>query len=384
MKVYHETFGTGKVLSSTETLDESGSIVSADVMFEHGIEVELPIFEVTYSAKKAAAGEDIGKPGKEFKKIAAKAASKYGSKAAGGRVAGAILKKLRSEEVEQVDEATKGEAKVNASIQKMMKKTQKEKVGTDETRSNLQWPLHKIKSDSHDEDDDRVKELHLIRAKDKHAAVAKVQLALSKAGHSINSVKHAGMVKEEVEDLDEGGIETPKKNQLYQYTTPKTNWTDYVKDPEKRAAAKALEDKEREGAKLRAKANRAAKLQAKANRKPKVQEEVEDLDEKLIGKQHKIDANKNGKIDAEDFKKLRKEDSDCSDDDKKSKKSKKDYEDVSSDNTDKDMSESTVVKMTPDSAAIRMPVVENTIRSILSQSRNLRQEAKIAEFKSRK
>lgn len=38
---------------------------------------------------------------------------------------------------------------------------------------------------------------------------------------------------------------------------------------------------------------------------PSTNEEVEDLDEKLIGKQHKIDANKNGRLDAHDFKLLR-------------------------------------------------------------------------------
>lgn len=48
-----------------------------------------------YSAKKAAAGKDIGKPGKNFGKIAAKAAEEYGSKAAGERVAGAVLAKMR-------------------------------------------------------------------------------------------------------------------------------------------------------------------------------------------------------------------------------------------------------------------------------------------------
>lgn len=48
-----------------------------------------------YSAKKAVKGADLGKPGKNFSKIAASAGAKYGSKAAGQRVAGAILKNLR-------------------------------------------------------------------------------------------------------------------------------------------------------------------------------------------------------------------------------------------------------------------------------------------------
>lgn len=50
----------------------------------------------SYSAKAARAGKDIGKKGKNFSKIASKAAKKYGSKAAGERVAGAVLAKLRA------------------------------------------------------------------------------------------------------------------------------------------------------------------------------------------------------------------------------------------------------------------------------------------------
>ena len=48
-----------------------------------------------YSAKKARAGKDIGKPGKNFKKISKDAAKRYGSKEAGDKVAGAILAKMR-------------------------------------------------------------------------------------------------------------------------------------------------------------------------------------------------------------------------------------------------------------------------------------------------
>jgi hypothetical protein len=49
----------------------------------------------SYSAKQAKKGKDIGKPGKNFAKIEKKAAKKYGSKEAGAKVAGAVLKKLR-------------------------------------------------------------------------------------------------------------------------------------------------------------------------------------------------------------------------------------------------------------------------------------------------
>lgn len=48
-----------------------------------------------YSAKRARAGQDIGKPGKNFSKIAQQAGEKYGSKQRGEKVAGAVLAKLR-------------------------------------------------------------------------------------------------------------------------------------------------------------------------------------------------------------------------------------------------------------------------------------------------
>ena len=52
----------------------------------------------SYSAKAARAGKDIGKPGKQFSKIAKSAGEKYGSKERGEKVAGAVLKKLRAKE----------------------------------------------------------------------------------------------------------------------------------------------------------------------------------------------------------------------------------------------------------------------------------------------
>jgi hypothetical protein len=51
-----------------------------------------------YSAKKARAGKDIGKPGKMFSKIAKSAGKEYGSKERGEKVAGAVLAKLRAKE----------------------------------------------------------------------------------------------------------------------------------------------------------------------------------------------------------------------------------------------------------------------------------------------
>ena len=65
---------------------------------------EGAVAEASYSAKAARAGKDIGKPGKNFEKIAKSAGERYGSKAAGERVAGAVLNKLRGKNESQLDE----------------------------------------------------------------------------------------------------------------------------------------------------------------------------------------------------------------------------------------------------------------------------------------
>jgi hypothetical protein len=70
----------------------------------------MDVAEAGYSAKAARAGKDIGKPGKNFAKIAKSAGAKYGSKAAGERVAGAVLNKLRhpKEDIENEGNAFTG------------------------------------------------------------------------------------------------------------------------------------------------------------------------------------------------------------------------------------------------------------------------------------
>jgi len=68
------------------------------------------VAETGYSAKAGRAGKDLGKPGKNFAKIAKGAAERYGSKAAGERVAGAVLNKLRhpKEDIENEGNAFTG------------------------------------------------------------------------------------------------------------------------------------------------------------------------------------------------------------------------------------------------------------------------------------
>jgi hypothetical protein len=47
------------------------------------------------AAKKAIKGKDMGKKGKNFNKIAAKAGKEYGSAKAGKNVAGSMFQKMR-------------------------------------------------------------------------------------------------------------------------------------------------------------------------------------------------------------------------------------------------------------------------------------------------
>lgn len=49
------------------------------------------------AAKEAHSGKDMGKEGKNFKKVEAAGAKEYGSKAAGERVAGSVFQKLRKQ-----------------------------------------------------------------------------------------------------------------------------------------------------------------------------------------------------------------------------------------------------------------------------------------------
>jgi hypothetical protein len=78
--------------------------------------------EVSYSAKAARAGKDIGKPGKAFAKIAKSAGERYGSKERGEKVAGAVLKKLRANEGEGcMDEVAPPGAKAERMVKHIKK-----------------------------------------------------------------------------------------------------------------------------------------------------------------------------------------------------------------------------------------------------------------------
>ena len=82
----------------------AGTKNGKDECVKAGVEYEgeEDLAEASYSAKAARAGKDIGKPGKNFSKIAKSAGEKYGSEEKGKKVAGAVLAKLRKEGMDPV------------------------------------------------------------------------------------------------------------------------------------------------------------------------------------------------------------------------------------------------------------------------------------------
>ena len=90
-------YGT-KTEKSKKTMRHIGISRATEKLAKEEVELD----EASYSAKAARAGEDIGKPGKMFDVIAKKAGERYGSIERGKKVAGALLAKLRKEEVEEL------------------------------------------------------------------------------------------------------------------------------------------------------------------------------------------------------------------------------------------------------------------------------------------
>lgn len=91
--------------------------------------------ETSYSAKAARAGKDIGKPGKNFSKIAKDAGQRYGSKAAGERVAGAVLAKMRAKE--SVENFRHNVKFVNESLSYLLQEDEEGKAKTITAASDI-------------------------------------------------------------------------------------------------------------------------------------------------------------------------------------------------------------------------------------------------------
>jgi hypothetical protein len=69
--------------------------------------------------------------------------------------------------------------------------------------SNFEAPFHKVHATVTKNGGAKEVVKHELQAKDKHDAIFNVQMMHHKAGHKIHDVKHKGLVKEEVEQIDE-------------------------------------------------------------------------------------------------------------------------------------------------------------------------------------
>jgi hypothetical protein len=134
---------------------------------------ESAVAEASYSAKAARAGKDIGKPGKNFEKIAKGAAERYGSKAAGERVAGAVLNKLRHPKEDVAEDfgttaAVLGGAALGAKLGKTVgiyrDAKQKEKAGLAQPRTGMERLKGAWKGVAHPDYGDK-DEVHKINPK---------------------------------------------------------------------------------------------------------------------------------------------------------------------------------------------------------------------------
>jgi hypothetical protein len=97
MEAYASVYSQSEEVVSEETLEEKKIATGT------GKKVMPSAEERSKLAKRARAGEDIGKKGKGFEAVAAKAAKQYGSKEAGKRVAAAAMFKAQAKEEVETD-----------------------------------------------------------------------------------------------------------------------------------------------------------------------------------------------------------------------------------------------------------------------------------------
>ena len=82
-------------------------------------------------------------------------------------------------------------------------KTMPGKKGNVMAKSNFEAPHHKVHATVSKGDGPKELHKHEIQAKDKHDAMFNVQMMHHKAGHKVHDTKYKGLVKEEIEQIDE-------------------------------------------------------------------------------------------------------------------------------------------------------------------------------------
>jgi hypothetical protein len=261
-----------------------------------------------YSAKKAAAGKDIGKPGKNFSKIAADAGKRYGSKAAGERVAGAVLNKLRHPK-EGIEEGQLNE--LSPELLKRARDAAGMKYAHADDRKDQKA------SDKYNRQDDKFNSA--LRKKQKDMEEGRVD----DVSKSVKSIYYPDKARSPVQKFDKS---TGRFDKYMGKNSPLDD-KEYAPDQTSRPAgmnpdpASRYAMGEEGGIPMTAKQKSFAALAPPkdkitfadkiAGAKQEVEEMLGDVAAEAIKsalspKQKKLDRNNNGKLDAQDFEMLRK------------------------------------------------------------------------------
>jgi len=164
-----------------------------------------------YSAKKAAAGKDIGKPGKMFSKIAKSAGKRYGSKESGERVAGAVLAKLRAKEsVEEMDKSQTPPSRHGdypLGAKGTIAKPVKAKKVVKDLFKDLQQAFAKEKQVKEQETDESALQAYLGKKKYGETGMK----ALQKAGREGASKETMARIRAKHDKMDEADMEEGNK-----------------------------------------------------------------------------------------------------------------------------------------------------------------------------
>jgi len=217
--------GDGKIESSKDEV--WGSRLKAAKFAGKMKEDVQDLDEASYSAKSARAGKDIGKPGKEFSKIAAKAGKEYGSAESGKKVAGAVLAKLRKEEVEQLDELSKSTVK-SYVMKKMEKPTTDKKDVKGMTNAYNRLKNYKPTSEAVELEEDSG-EVHVRNKKSGKELMIPATAVKTYEKHGYFPVP--GSVKEGFDDMDKYMKDKNKESSFEKKKTDKG--TAYSRKPEK-------------------------------------------------------------------------------------------------------------------------------------------------------
>ncbi len=253
---------------------------------------------------------DEGKPGKNFEKIAKSAGERYGSKAAGERVAGAVRNKLKAQG--KLEEADMDESAFQAAIGK--KKYGEEGMKALQKAGREGKALEPIRK-KYDKYDESMEEGIV------GDTVKKVGGMVKKAGSAVLNKLGHGSDEDMIRDLQKkaGVPQTGKKpgtapaqapmdpKDEYDYLTGR----DKVRGGEQQVKEKMSPAKAKSFAALAEPKDKITFADKIAGAKKEVDEMLGDVAAEamkaaLSPKQKKIDMNKNGKLDANDFAMLRK------------------------------------------------------------------------------